>query len=143
MAPTLFRILLALVALYAFLRGSRDERQVGIICIAGAVLTHIAWSPLQHRLTGLETHVMAIDVIVFVCFLWVALRANRFWPLWIAGLQLTTLLGHILKLVDTGLFSRAYGAALMVWSYPILLILAIGTWRSARRRDNENEAAPI
>src|SRR3954454_20990283 len=143
MAPTLFRILLALVALYAFLRGSRDERQVGVICIAGAVLTHIAWSPLQHRLAGLETHVMAIDLIVFGGFLWVALRSNRFWPLWIAGLQLTTLLGHFLKLVDTGLFSRAYGAALMVWSYPILFILLVGTWRGERRARRQDEAVPV
>ena len=31
MAPNLFRILLALVALYVLVRGNRDERQVGVI----------------------------------------------------------------------------------------------------------------
>lgn len=133
MAPILFRILLAVVALYAFLRGSRDERQVGLICVAGALVTHLAWSPLQQRFAGLETDVMAVDIIVFAGFLWVALRSERFWPLWIAGLQLTTILGHVLKAVEIGLFSRAYGAALMFWSYPILLILAIGTWRGHKR----------
>jgi hypothetical protein len=53
--------------------------------------------------------------------------------LWIAGLQLTTILGHLLKLMDTSLFSRAYGASLVFWSYPIVLILAIGTLRADRR----------
>ena len=27
----------------------------------------------------------------------------------------------------------AYGAAIALWSYPILIILAIGTWRQHRR----------
>ena len=63
-------------------------------------------------------------------FVAVALRSNRFWPLWVAGLQLTTALGHVLKAIDHDLVPRAYGAALQFWSYPILLILAVGTWRA-------------
>ena len=39
MAPNLFRFLLLLVAAYAFLRGSRDERQVGIVLVIGVVAT--------------------------------------------------------------------------------------------------------
>jgi hypothetical protein len=143
MAPWLFRALLALVAVYALLRGSRDERQVALICILGALLTHYSWSPLHGRLAGLEEGVLTIDLAVFAGFLAVALRSNRFWPLWIAGLQLTTLLGHVLKAADTGLFSRAYGAALMVWSYPIILILLVGTWRGERRARRQDEAASV
>jgi hypothetical protein len=143
MAPNLFRILLALVALYAFLRGSRDERRVGIILVVGVIATHFAWTPVSDRFSGLETHVMAVDMVVFAGFLWVALRSERFWPLWIAGLQLTSILGHVLKAVDVHLFSRAYGAALMFWGYPIVLILAIGTWRAAQRARRSSEAAPV
>ena len=133
MAPTAFRILLAIVALYALLRGQRDERHMCAILVIGVIATHLVISPVRERFSGVETPVMIVDLIVFGGFLWVALRSERFWPLWIAGLQLTTILGHILKLVDTGLFSRAYGAALVFWSYPIVLILAVGTWRSHRR----------
>jgi hypothetical protein len=39
----------------------------------------------------------------------------------------------LLKAADSELFSRAYGAALMFWAYPIVLILALGTWRGHRR----------
>lgn len=143
MAPTAFRILLAIVALYVLLRGRRDERYVGIILVLGVIATHFAISPLSSRFAGVETHVMVVDLVVFAGFTWVALRSERFWPLWIAGLQLTTILGHLLKALDANLFSRAYGAALVFWSYPIVLILAIGTWRNHRRHLGESRARAI
>jgi hypothetical protein len=141
MAPTLFRILLALVAIYALLRGSRDERHVVVILVIGVIATHLVISPIRERFAGVETKVMVVDLIVFAGFLWVALRSNRFWPLWIAGLQLTLIFGHVLKVLDTGLFSRAYGAALVFWGYPILLVLAIGTWRGARSASRQTDEA--
>lgn len=141
MAPNLFRVLLALVALYALLRGSRDERLAAIILVVGVIATHLVISPLRERFAGVETNVMTVDIIVFAGFLWVALRSQRFWPLWIAGLQLTTIFGHVLKVMDTSLFSRAYGAALVFWGYPILLILAVGTWRSQRRARADHDPA--
>jgi hypothetical protein len=70
---------------------------------------------------------------VFAVFVAIALQSSRFWPLWVAGLQLTTILGHILKAVQLSLLPIAYAGALRFWSYPILLILAIGTWRTHQR----------
>ena len=142
MAPNLFRFLLLLVALYAFVRGSRDERQVGIVLVTGVIATTLAWSPTANRYSGLETAVMLVDIAVFAGFLWVALRSERFWPLWIAGLQLTTIIGHLLKAIDADLFARAYGAALSFWGYPIVLILAIGTWRRTKRERRASAGMP-
>jgi len=141
MAPNLFRILLVLVALYALLRGKRDERQVGVIFVIGVIATELVLPPARLRFEGVETHLMLVDVAVFLGFTWVALRSERFWPLWIAGLQLTAIFGHVLKAIDVQLFARAYAAALVFWAYPMLIILAIGTWRGQRRRVNEGAAA--
>jgi cyanate permease len=142
MAPTFFRILLAFVAAYVLWRGSRDEREVGIVLVLGVIATHLVISPLKTRFASVETHVFAVDLIVFMGFLWVALRSERFWPLWIAGLQLTAIMGHVLKAVDIHLFSKAYAAAMVFWSYPIVLILAVGTWRSHRRYMRHRDTAP-
>ncbi|HEY8434965.1 MAG TPA: hypothetical protein VIK68_10190 [Sphingomicrobium sp.] len=143
MAPTLFRILLAVVAAYVLLRGRRDERDVGLVLVLGVIATHLVISPLKTRFASVETHVFAVDVIVFMGFLWVALRSERFWPLWIAGLQLTAIMGHVLKAVDIHLFTKAYAAAMVFWSYPIVLILAIGTWRSHRRHLSDKGPTPV
>lgn len=134
MAPTIFRMLLALVVLYALLRGSRDERYVAIICLLGAAVTTLVLAPLTQRFGQVETPVMIVDLAVFAGFLVVAMRSERFWPLWVAGLQLTTIMSHLLKAIESELLPRAYAAALNFWAYPIVLILAIGTWRSHQRR---------
>ena len=127
MAPNLFRILLALVALYALVRGKSDERQVGLIFVVGVIATELVLPAPAFRFASVETHLLLVDIAVFLGFTWVALRSERFWPLWIAGLQLTAIFGHMLKAVDVGLFSRAYAAALVFLAYPLLLIPALRT----------------
>ncbi|HEY8592527.1 MAG TPA: hypothetical protein VIL42_06645 [Sphingomicrobium sp.] len=134
MAPILFRILLACVAVAAFLWGRRDERVAGAVLVLGVIATHLVISPLASRFHGFETNVLVVDLLVFAGFLWVALRSDRFWPLWMAGLQLTAILGHLLKAVHVDLFFKAYAAAMVFWSYPIVIILGVATWRGYRRR---------
>lgn len=139
MAPTIFFTLLVLVSLYAFWRGHSDERLVAGICLLGALASLLLLSPIDNRFHHVEMGVMLVDVAVLVGFVGVALRSPRFWPLWVAGLQLTTTMGHLLKSIDTDLFPKAYGAALQIWSYPILLLLFIGTWRAGRTVDGDYE----
>lgn len=133
LGPFVFIPLLLAVSFYAWLRGSGDERLIAATCLAGTVATLLVVSPLHQRYSGVEEGLMLVDLAVLAGFVTVALRSKRFWPLWVAGLQLTTSLGHILKGVDQDLLPRAYGVALQFWSYPILLILAVGTFRTHRR----------
>jgi hypothetical protein len=134
MAPTFFRILLLAVVIYALLRGGRDERNVALISVAGFLLTAFALSPVAGRFESVEIKVFVVDAAVLAGFLAVALQSARFWPLWVAGIHLTATMGHLLKGLDTDLIPQAYAAALYVWGYAILVILAIGTWRGHKRR---------
>lgn len=131
--PIIFGPLLLAVCVYAWLRGGTDERIVAATCLAGTMATLLAISPVHQRYAGVEEGLMLVDLAVLAGFVTVALRSERFWPLWVAGLQLTTSIGHLLKGVDQDLLPRAYGAALQFWSYPILVILAVGTYRAHRR----------
>jgi hypothetical protein len=90
-------------------------------------------APANQRYASLEAGVLIVDVLTLGAFTFIALRSDRFWPLWISGLQLTTSIAHFLKAAEPDLVPIAYAAAGRLWSYPILLILAVGTWRSSRR----------
>jgi hypothetical protein len=129
----IFGPLLLAVFVYAWWRGGTDERSVAATCLAGTIATMIAVSPLHKRYAGVEGGLLLVDLAVLGGFILVALRSKRFWPLWVAGLQLTTFIGHILKGIDQDLLPRAYGAALQFWSYPILIIVIVGTYRHHRR----------
>jgi hypothetical protein len=131
--PLLFSATLFPICLYALWRGGRDERLVAILCLIGTLATMLAVSPLSVRYQGVERGMALVDLGVLAGFVTVALTSQRFWPLWVAGFQLTTAFGHGLKALDSNLLPFAYGAALQVWAYPILIVLAVGTWRRRRR----------
>jgi hypothetical protein len=137
----IFRALLVASCGYALWRGRRDERIVALVCIGAVAASRLAFTPLSVRYTSVEGGLLFIDLAVLAAFISVAIQSRRFWPLWVAGLQLTTSMAHLMKAVDASLLPMAYGAAIALWSYPILIILAIGTWRGHQRRKQADPLA--
>ena len=131
--PLIYLALLITVSAYAFLRGRAEERYAAAICILATLATRVVISPLANRYSGIELGVFLVDFLTLAGFVAIALRTERFWPLWVAGLQLTTLVAHLLKAIQLDLVPHAYAAAGRFWVYPIFLIIVVGTWRSHRR----------
>lgn len=127
---------------YAFWRGKIDARIVAAAFFIGNFATFALRSRLSGGYSSLEPGIFAVDVACFFAFTYAALISDRFWPLWVSGLQLTTSFGHVLKAIHTDMLPLAYAAALRFWGYPILIILAIGVWRGQRRLRREREASP-
>lgn len=138
--PIIYHLLLIAVAAYAFLRGRSDERLAAGICIVATIATRLVLSPVGNRYSGVELGVLLVDLMTLAGFVVIALRTDRFWPLWVAGLQLTTLVAHALKAIELDLLPHAYAAAGRFWVYPIFLIIVVGTWRSHHRALEESRA---
>lgn len=136
----LYFALLALVSGYAFLRGGREERVVAAVCISASLLSLAVFRPEDVSYSDFQPLIALIDFAVLAVFVGVSLRTRRFWPLWVAGTQLTTTVGHALKLLDPDLLPVVYGASLASWSYVHLLILAVGTWRTHYDGSQRHEA---
>jgi hypothetical protein len=132
----LFDTLLFGICAFAFVRGGWEARVVAAVCV---VANFASYAVVSHY-AAVEKGVLIIDLLTFLAFTGVALLSDRFWPLWVSGLQLTTSMGHLLKGIDADLVPIAYAAALRFWSYPILIILAAGVWRHHRRVRSEGQA---
>ncbi|WP_114228549.1 MULTISPECIES: hypothetical protein [Sphingomonas] len=122
--------LVLLVVVIALVRGDREIRIAAIVCLCASALS----TALINVETQIAVSVALIDLGMLAFFVALALTTHRFWPLWAAGLQLTTLMGHGLRLLQPSLLNIAYAAAMRFWAYPILLILLAAALRSDRYR---------
>jgi hypothetical protein len=128
---------------YALWRGRKYEQISAGICIAATVLSVMFHSSFRQRYFGIEAGDLIIDTLVLFAFVIIALRSDRFWPLWVAGLQLTISMSHVSKALVPSLMPFAYAAAERFWSYPTLIIIFLGAWRQHRRTRVEQGGAPI
>lgn len=132
-----FWILLVLTCGYALWRGHKYEQMSALVCILASVVSTI-WLLLLRRYhpvdySTVEISDLVVDTLVLTAFIVIALLSDRFWPLWVAGLQLTISMSHLLKAIQPELLPMAYGIAERVWSYPTLLIIMAGAWRQHQR----------
>lgn len=130
LSPLQYWIVLLAVSAYAFACGRREERAAAMVCIAATIGSVLLNSPLADRFSNVELGILAVDVLALAAFTAIALRTDRYWPLWVAAFQLTTLLAHLLKGLQLDLMPQAYAAAARFWVYPIFVTIVVGTWRA-------------
>ncbi|WP_448662509.1 hypothetical protein ACG3SL_17860 [Sphingomonas sp. CJ20] len=112
---------------YAIRCGGHPERIVGIL-----VLSTMAADPILHLSFALRfwavdpTHVL-IDITRFIALFAIALRANRFWPIWLSAFQLLALAAHLAKAMDLTIHPVVYGLMQAMWSYGIVIGLILAT----------------
>jgi len=128
-----FFALLFVCCLYAFVAGGAPERLGAAAYALACIASPFAFSPLPVQYRSVETGVFIVDVFVFVAFTVLALRANRFWPIWVSALLGLGVLAHLARWTGPSSVPWAYQFIMSIWSYPILAILVIGTFNHRRR----------
>lgn len=118
---------------YALWRGRKYEQASALICIAASIASLVFHAIERGGYFAVQLSDLVVDTLVLLSFVAIALRSDRFWPLWVAGLQLTISMSHLLKAIQPDLYPMAYAAAERFWSYPTLIIIAVGAWRQHRR----------
>lgn len=128
----LFNILLLGTCGYAILRGGMPEKLTGWLLIVAAALT-FATGWRRGMFQQVEVTLFSIDLVLLVGLTVIALKADRLWPMFLAAFQLDSAAIHVLKLFDADMIRITYALMIAIWSYPMLLILAVGTLRHQRR----------
>jgi hypothetical protein len=115
-------------------RGGPPERFAAVL-IVGWVVT----DAIYHLLFGpsgfdkVDPVHLVLDGGELVAILWLALNANRSWPLWAAAAQVICVSGHIAGLIEPGGMRRAYWAMTQLPQYIQLTALLVGATAHARR----------
>lgn len=123
--PLLYGTLLWSIGVYAFRYGGWEERLGIFTLITSAYLTLLLSTLFRARYTHIELPILLGDVITFITLQWLALRSNKFWPLWVAAFGGVVLLSHLAPLMP-GMLPATYHDAIALWGYPSLIVLALG-----------------
>ena len=130
MRNVLFSIFMVSVCGYAWWRGGPDERAVATSYFGTAALTWFVAAPQPMRYGHFEVGIFAADLICYLALRGVAIRSERRWALWISGLAGAPLIMHLARYLVVRANDGIYSQAIVLWSYPILVMLLIATWRS-------------
>lgn len=125
----------------AFLRGAAPERWCASILLAAIVLARMQQVVASEfrtiwGLSGFVTDDLAylvIDLTTFITLATVAMQANRKYPLWMAGVQLTALLTHIADRTTQIVPPLAYAIINLSTFYLAIIFLAAGIVAHVRR----------
>ena len=121
------------VCLYAFFRGGRAERITAASLLVATYATALVARPMAMRFQGVEMPIMMVDGMFFLVLFGISLKSEKFWPLWLTAMQGLTILSHLAPYVPHVL-PWAYGNALAMWSYPMLVVLAFAVHYHHRSR---------
>ena len=128
-----FNATLILVVAFALWGGGAPERWVsGLMFVANAATALLPYDPGSTFLS-LDWSGFGVDAVLFVAFTAVALRANRYWPIWLAALQLVSVAIHVIRMVDRALVPLVYAWSIGQIAYPLMALLVAGTIRHRRR----------
>lgn len=122
------------VSAYAWWRGGWVERVVAV----ANVLAWIATIAVQNRTNWVDPQwgMFAVDVLFLALLLALVVRSTSTWIMPAAAFQLLAVVTHAAIIADEGVRARAYITALILWSYLVLISLAVGThlrWRFSAR----------
>ena len=99
--------------------------------IIGSVLTLVVSRLFGTSWTSVEVGIFAIDIVALVALIYLALKSDRFWPMWATAFQLLAVTIHTTMMVVPQITPWAFGTGAVFWSYPMLLALAIGSYEHA------------
>lgn len=131
----IWAVAMLIVSTYAWWRGGRVERAVAV----ANVIAWVATIAVQNRTNWVDPQwgMFTVDVLFLGVLLVLVVRTDRFWIMPAAAFQLLGVVTHAAIIADDGVRARAYITALILWSYLVLITLAVGAhlhWRAMMRR---------
>jgi hypothetical protein len=130
----LFNSIVLASGIFAFLAGEKPERTGAALLIGATALSWVAFRLSHMHYSAAEIGVFAVDCALLLGLCILALRADRYWPIFAAGFQGVGVLTHLAMLTGTAIAPLAYAHALNIWSYLVILSLVLGTAAVRRRQ---------
>lgn len=137
--PMFYGFIMWAVTLYAFRKGGWEERLAAMSSVAGSYLSALV-ANANGSFQRFEGPMALVDMGSLCLLIVIAMRSNRFWPLWLAAIQGVSVLGHLAPLIPNMQPATSYNAVAL-WSYPWWIILAFAVRNHSRHKAAEARSA--
>lgn len=134
MTQLVFQFCLLAVLVAALRYGGRPERLGACAYVVAALATELLRTADAWRYEHLQGGVFAVDLLLLAALLALSLRFDLWWPMCATALQLTTVLGHVAKILKPEIWPLAYAWMMQASSFPSLIVLMAGILASRSRR---------
>lgn len=129
MRVLIFNIFLIGTCCYAFVRGGAPERIVASLFPAAAAISVVWGRQISNAFIRPAYGLLTIDMALLIALIAVALRANRNWTMTVAAMQLIMVSVHLARILNPDTIRPVYTVMLALWSWPMVLLLAVGTYQ--------------
>lgn len=127
--------LLVLVCIAAWRVGGKPEKSVAGVYLAMLVLDLLGALVLQDLGADLQQsqqYRFVLDISALIAVVYVALRFDRWWTLWVGSVQLIAVIAHVLDLTSVDIPPLVYGVMERWPTWLAIAITGLGTlhhWR--------------
>lgn len=131
-----FRLAIAAVVALAFRKGGEPEKLAAGVLVATTVLdlgNHAMFG--EPAFFAVNPGHLVIDTWAMIALMWIALKANRGWPLWVSAAQIIVVLGHLAKIIELSLVRYGYFAMTQMPLNVQAVALLLGTFAHVRREE--------
>lgn len=121
----LFTILIFASCAYACVAGGKEGRWISFLIISAALLS-IPASYMDYGWHRVQLPVLCVDILLFIGLAAVAVRSQRYWPLWATAFHLISISTHMARAAEPFLSSLVYFSLQSFWSLPGELVMVVG-----------------
>jgi hypothetical protein len=123
-------VVLAFAVALPLLTGHGPERQGGLVLLTMTIIAFGGSGLFGRVYRTVDPVGLIVDVVGFVGFTILALRAPRYWPLWASSLQLLSLIAHLVRFLEFKIAPVTYAVMKTGPSYLLMMCLIVGSlWR--------------
>lgn len=119
---------------FAFAVGGAAERSAASLQLL-AYLATLASNRLgfHHSYGAVRLDFWLIDTLLLAALYTLAMRATRFWPLWLVAIQLLAVIAHALRVINPTMLPSGYFAIVDLAAWPMIGITGLGALRHRGR----------
>ncbi|PKP91113.1 MAG: hypothetical protein CVT77_13160 [Alphaproteobacteria bacterium HGW-Alphaproteobacteria-16] len=136
-----FWFLMLICCGFAAAFGGRSGRAIALVYTLNVIAT---WLVTGNAEAWRNPHLaaMLVDTALLIALIWIALRSDRWFPIWFAGLHLVATLSHLASALAPGFAPKIYFLLQSLWSLPMLVILVLGVARDRIRGVRDERSIP-